>query len=106
MASKVNDSFLTKSQSRRDSDSRDSRKCRILETARDFASHQPAPAWLEIRPRELQGPRQSPLPKREDIQLPVNEQLIVDYIEVEFLPKVQSFRVSGFQNLEPCNLKL
>jgi small subunit ribosomal protein S4 len=54
-----------------------SRKIPILETAKDFASHQPAPAWLEID-REAYKGRVSALPKREDIQLPVNEQLIVE----------------------------
>jgi small subunit ribosomal protein S4 len=46
-------------------------------TSRDFASHQPAPAWLEINAAELSG-KILALPKREDIQLPVNEQLIVE----------------------------
>ena len=54
-----------------------SRKVPILETARDFASHQPAPAWLEIDRENYKG-RVLALPKREDIQLPVNEQLIVE----------------------------
>jgi small subunit ribosomal protein S4 len=49
----------------------------ILETARDFASHQPAPVWLEIDRENYKG-RVIALPKREDIQLPVNEQLIVE----------------------------
>ena len=54
-----------------------SRKVPILETARDFASHQPAPAWLESDRENYKG-RVIALPKREDIQLPVNEQLIVE----------------------------
>jgi len=54
-----------------------SRKVPILEIARDFASHQPSPAWLEIDRENYKG-RVSALPKREDIQLPVNEQLIVE----------------------------
>jgi small subunit ribosomal protein S4 len=54
-----------------------SRKIPILETARDFASHQPAPVWLEIDRENYKG-RVIALPKREDIQLPVNEQLIVE----------------------------
>jgi small subunit ribosomal protein S4 len=54
-----------------------SRKIPILETARDFASHQPAPAWLDIDRENYKG-RVTALPKREDIQLPVNEQLIVE----------------------------
>jgi small subunit ribosomal protein S4 len=54
-----------------------SRKLPILETSKDFASHQPAPAWLEIDRDNYKG-RVIALPKREDIQLPVNEQLIVE----------------------------
>ncbi len=52
-------------------------KFSVIETSRDFASHQPAPAWLEINAAELSG-KILALPKREDIQLPVNEQLIVE----------------------------
>jgi small subunit ribosomal protein S4 len=52
-------------------------KFTVIETSRDFASHQPAPAWLEINAAELSG-KILALPKREDIQLPVNEQLIVE----------------------------
>ena len=54
-----------------------SRKVPILEIAKDFASHQPAPAGLEIDRDAYKG-RVIALPKREDIQLPVNEQLIVE----------------------------
>lgn len=54
-----------------------SRKLVILEMAKDFASHQPAPAWLEVDRDNYKG-RVIALPKREDIQLPVNEQLIVE----------------------------
>ncbi len=54
-----------------------SRKVPILEIARDFASHQPAPVWLEIDRENYKG-RVIALPQREDIQLPVNEQLIVE----------------------------
>src|SRR6266481_8106606 len=54
-----------------------SRKVPILEIARDFASHQPAPVWLEIDRENYKG-RVIALPRREDIQLPVNEQLIVE----------------------------
>jgi len=54
-----------------------SRKLPILEIAKDFASHQPAPVWLEIDREKYKG-RVQALPKREDIQLPVNEQLIVE----------------------------
>ncbi len=54
-----------------------SRKLVILETAKEFASHQPAPAWLQIDRDNYTG-RVLSLPKREDINLPVNEQLIVE----------------------------
>ena len=54
-----------------------SRKIPILEQAKDFASHQHAPTWLEIDRDNYKG-RVLALPKREDIQLPVNEQLIVE----------------------------
>jgi small subunit ribosomal protein S4 len=54
-----------------------SRKLVILEMAKDFASHQPAPAWLEVDRENYKG-RVIALPRREDIQLPVNEQLIVE----------------------------
>ena len=54
-----------------------SRKMPILEQAKDFASHQNAPTWLEIDRDNYKG-RVLSLPKREEIQLPVNEQLIVE----------------------------
>ncbi len=54
-----------------------SRKVPILEIAKEFASHQPSPAWLEVDRDGYKG-RVTALPKREDIQLPVNEQLIVE----------------------------
>ena len=54
-----------------------SRKLAILEQSKDFASHQPAPTWLEIDRDNYKGKVLS-LPKREEIQLPVNEQLIVE----------------------------
>ena len=54
-----------------------SRKLVILEAAKEFASHQPAPGWLEIN-RDAYTGRVLALPKREDINLPVNEQLIVE----------------------------
>jgi len=54
-----------------------SKKLVILESAKDFASHQPAPTWLEIDRDNYKGKVLS-LPKREEIQLPVNEQLIVE----------------------------
>jgi small subunit ribosomal protein S4 len=54
-----------------------SRKLVILEIAKDFASHQTSPNWLEIN-RDAYSARVTALPKREDINLPVNEQLIVE----------------------------
>ncbi len=52
-------------------------KLAILEPAKEFASHQNAPTWLEIDRDNYKGKVLS-LPKREDIHLPVNEQLIVE----------------------------
>ena len=49
----------------------------ILAAAKEFASHQTVPTWLEID-RDNYKARVQSLPKREDIQLPVNEQLIVE----------------------------
>jgi len=54
-----------------------SRKLAILEQAKEFASHQPVPTWLEIDRDNYKGKVLS-LPKREEIQMPVNEQLIVE----------------------------
>ena len=54
-----------------------SRKLPVLEQSKDFAAHQTAPNWLEIDRDNYKG-RVLALPKREDIQLPVNEQLIVE----------------------------
>jgi small subunit ribosomal protein S4 len=54
-----------------------SRKLVILETAKEFASHQTSPNWLEIDRENYKG-RVLSLPRREDINLPVNEQLIVE----------------------------
>jgi small subunit ribosomal protein S4 len=53
------------------------KKMTILETSRDFASGQPAPTWLSVDHNNLSG-KVLALPKREDINLPVNEQLIVE----------------------------
>ena len=54
-----------------------SRKLPILEQAKEFAAHAGQPAWLDIDRENFKG-RVLALPKREDIQLPVNEQLIVE----------------------------
>ena len=49
----------------------------VLETSKEFTSHQPAVNWLEVDRDNYKG-RVTALPKREDINLPVNEQLIVE----------------------------
>jgi len=54
-----------------------SRKLTVLELAKEFASHGTTPTWLEVD-RDNYKARVLSLPKREDIQLPVNEQLIVE----------------------------
>jgi len=53
------------------------KKFTVVEGARDFSSHQPVVGWLEVDRESLKG-RVLALPKREDINLPVNEQLIVE----------------------------
>ena len=54
-----------------------SKKLPILEQAKEFAGHANPPNWIEIDRDNFKG-RITALPKREDIQLPVNEQLIVE----------------------------
>ncbi len=54
-----------------------SRNLPAIAAAVEFTSHQPAPNWLEIDRENLKG-RVTSLPKREDIQLPVNEHLILE----------------------------
>lgn len=54
-----------------------SSKLIVVEMGRDFASGQPVPAWLQVDHANLSGKLIS-LPKREDVNLPVNEQLIVE----------------------------
>ena len=54
-----------------------SKKLAVLELAKEFASHGTMPNWLEVDRDNYKG-RVLSLPKREDIQLPVNEQLIVE----------------------------
>jgi small subunit ribosomal protein S4 len=49
----------------------------MLEEAKNFAAAQNSVTWLDINRDNLSGKVLS-LPKREDIQLPVNEQLIVE----------------------------
>jgi small subunit ribosomal protein S4 len=54
-----------------------STKMTMLEIAKDFASHQAPPAWLEVDRDGYKG-RVLALPTRADINLPINEQLIVE----------------------------
>jgi small subunit ribosomal protein S4 len=54
-----------------------SAKLSILELAKEFASHQNAPNWLQIDRDGYKGSMIA-LPRRDDIHLPVNEQLIVE----------------------------
>ncbi len=54
-----------------------SRKIPAIVAALEYTSHQPTPTWLEIDRENLKG-RVTAIPKREDINLPLNEQLIVE----------------------------
>src|SRR3569832_1328292 len=54
-----------------------SKKLVVLEMAKDFASHQTTPNWLEID-RDNYKRRVLALPLRGDINLPINEQLFVE----------------------------
>ena len=54
-----------------------SNKLLVVESAKEFASHQPPPAWLEVDRDGYKG-RVLSLPTRNDINLPINEQLIVE----------------------------
>ena len=54
-----------------------SRNLPIIQQAVEYTSHQPAPSWLEVDREGLRG-RVLSLPKREELNLPVNEQLIVE----------------------------
>jgi small subunit ribosomal protein S4 len=54
-----------------------SKKLTVLELAKEFASHGTTVSWLEVN-RDNYTAKVLSLPKREDIQLPVNEQLIVE----------------------------
>jgi small subunit ribosomal protein S4 len=49
----------------------------VLESSTEFASHQQSPQWLQVDHKNLSG-KVLGLPKREDVNLPVNEQLIVE----------------------------
>ena len=54
-----------------------SKEMTVLESSTQFASHQMAPQWLQVDHANLSG-KVLALPKREDVNLPVNEQLIVE----------------------------
>jgi len=54
-----------------------SNKLVMLETAKDFASHQAPPAWMQVDRDAYKG-RVIALPTRADINQPINEQLIVE----------------------------
>ena len=53
------------------------KKLLIVEQAVQYASANPLPAWLEVNYETLSG-RVLSLPQRKDVNLPVNEQLIVE----------------------------
>ena len=54
-----------------------SRKLPLFETAGEYSGQGQAPTWMTIDRTNLSG-KVLALPKREDIQLPINEQLIVE----------------------------
>lgn len=53
------------------------RKIPAVAAALEFASHQNLPSWLELSREQLTG-RILALPKREDVNLPISEQMIVE----------------------------
>ena len=53
------------------------KKLVIVEQAAQFAAQNPAPVWLEANFENLSG-RVLSLPRRKDVSLPINEQLIVE----------------------------
>jgi small subunit ribosomal protein S4 len=54
-----------------------SRKAAVIEQAKEYFSHQATPSWVQVDREGLKGTLTS-VPKRDDINLPVNEQLIVE----------------------------
>ena len=54
-----------------------SRKLVIVEGARDYAAQNTVPSWIQVDFENLSGKIVS-LPKRDEVHLPVNEQLIVE----------------------------
>jgi small subunit ribosomal protein S4 len=53
------------------------KKFTVVEQAAQFAAANPVPAWLEVSFENSSG-RVLSLPKRKDVNLPINEQLIVE----------------------------
>jgi len=53
------------------------KKLLIVEQGAQYAAQNPVPAWLEVSFENLSG-RVLSLPKRKDVNLPINEQLIVE----------------------------
>jgi small subunit ribosomal protein S4 len=53
------------------------KKFGVVEQAASYAASNPVPAWLEANFENLSG-RVLSLPKRKDVNLPINEQLIVE----------------------------
>jgi len=55
----------------------EAKKMIIIEQGAQFAASNPVPTWLEANFENLSG-RILTLPKRKDVNLPINEQLIVE----------------------------
>jgi small subunit ribosomal protein S4 len=53
------------------------RQSATLQQAKEYNSHQQAPAWMDLDRENFKG-RLISVPKRDEIQVPVNEQLIVE----------------------------
>ena len=53
------------------------KKLVIVEQASQYAAQNPVPSWLEAKFENMSG-RVLHLPKRADVNLPINEQLIVE----------------------------
>ncbi|HEX4031456.1 MAG TPA: 30S ribosomal protein S4 [Terracidiphilus sp.] len=53
------------------------KKLIVIEQAAQYAAQNPVPAWLEANFENMSG-RVLTLPKRKDVNLPINEQLIVE----------------------------
>jgi small subunit ribosomal protein S4 len=53
------------------------KKLVVIEQAGQYAAQNPVPAWLEANFENMSG-RVLTLPKRKDVNLPINEQLIVE----------------------------